>query len=151
MELLCGKQPTALTCRKLHHRLPTGFQVRIWLEVLWMWDVGGLQVHGIRSHRLVYKEIVDVRPNYKKPYFWWFGNPACGDSTGSDRIEKYQASVSGRLNWGKRGEGVVWFSVCGAPSMIGLMVVMLMSYSRVVSVVCVLWGAGAILRNGYGI
>ena len=33
--------------------------------------------------------------------------------------------------------------------MIGLMVVMLMSYSRVVSVVLVLWGIGPILRNKY--
>ena len=32
--------------------------------------------------------------------------------------------------------------------MIGLMVVMLMSYSRVVSVVFILWGVGPILRNG---
>ena len=31
---------------------------------------------------------------------------------------------------------------------IGLMVLMLMSYSRVVSVVFVLWGVGLILRNG---
>ena len=31
---------------------------------------------------------------------------------------------------------------------IGLMVFMLMSYSRVVSVVSVLWGVGPILRNG---
>ena len=35
--------------------------------------------------------------------------------------------------------------------MIGLMVVMLMSYSRVLSVVLVLWGVGLVLRNGYGI
>ena len=33
--------------------------------------------------------------------------------------------------------------------MIGLMVVLLMSYSRVVSVVLVLWGIGPILRNKY--
>ena len=33
--------------------------------------------------------------------------------------------------------------------MIGLMVVMLMSYSCVVSVVVVLWGVGPILGNGY--
>ena len=33
--------------------------------------------------------------------------------------------------------------------MIGLMVVMLMSCSRVVSVVLVLWGIGPILRNKY--
>ena len=31
------------------------------------------------------------------------------------------------------------------------MMVMLMSYSRVVSVVLVLWGVGPILKNGYGI
>ena len=35
--------------------------------------------------------------------------------------------------------------------MIRLMMVMLMSYSRVVSVVLVLWGVGPILKNGYGI
>ena len=35
--------------------------------------------------------------------------------------------------------------------MIGLMVVTLMSYSRVVSVVLVFLGFGSILRNGYGI
>ena len=35
--------------------------------------------------------------------------------------------------------------------MIGLMVVTLMSYSRVVSAVLVLWGVGPILRNGCGI
>ena len=35
--------------------------------------------------------------------------------------------------------------------MIGLMVVMLMSYSRALSVVLVLWGVGLVLRNGYGI
>ena len=36
-------------------------------------------------------------------------------------------------------------------SMIGLMVVMLMSYSRVVSVVLVLSGVGPVLRSRYGI
>ena len=35
--------------------------------------------------------------------------------------------------------------------MIGLMVVMLMSYSRVLNVVLVLWGVVLVLRNGYGI
>ena len=35
--------------------------------------------------------------------------------------------------------------------MIGLMVVTLMSYSRVVSVVLVFLGFGSILSNGYGI
>ena len=35
--------------------------------------------------------------------------------------------------------------------MIGLMVVMLTSYSRVGSVLLVLWGVSPILRNGYEI
>ena len=61
------KQPTALACRLLpqkkpHHRLSnvhltggTG-----------MWGVGGLEVHGIRGHRLVYnkKEVKFLK--YKK-------------------------------------------------------------------------------------
>ena len=34
---------------------------------------------------------------------------------------------------------------------IGLMVVMVISHSRVVNVVLVLWGVGPILRNGYGV
>ena len=35
--------------------------------------------------------------------------------------------------------------------MIRLMMVMLMSCSRVVSVLLVIWGVGPILKNGYGI
>ena len=57
-----------------------------------MWCVGGLQVHRTRSRRLVYKEVVKTRLNYKRSYFWSFGNPACGDSTGSNWIEKDQFS-----------------------------------------------------------
>ena len=38
----------------------------------------------------VYKEVVEARSNYKKSYFWLFGNPTCGDSTGGDRTEKDQ-------------------------------------------------------------
>ena len=33
-----------------------------------MWSVGGLQKHGIRSCRLLYKETVEVRSNCKKYY-----------------------------------------------------------------------------------
>ena len=69
------KQPAALTRwlfgKKLHHRPPTEFQIGIWLQALRMWGVGGLQVHGICSRRLVYKEVVEVRSDYKKFYFWW--------------------------------------------------------------------------------
>ena len=69
-----------------------------------MWGVSGLQVHRIRSCRLLYKDVVEVRSNYKKFYFWWFGNPACGKSTGSNQIEKDQGCVSARLVRGKKGE-----------------------------------------------
>ena len=53
-----------------------------------MWGVGGRELHRIREHRLSYKEVVKVWSNYKKSYFWWFGNLACGDSAGSNRIKK---------------------------------------------------------------
>ena len=35
-----------------------------------MWGVGGMQVHGIRGRRLVYKEVVEALSNCKKSYFW---------------------------------------------------------------------------------
>ena len=38
---------------------------------------------------------------------WWFD--------WEYQIENDQAHVSHRPVWGKRGEGVVWFSVCGGP------------------------------------
>ena len=34
-----------------------------------MLGVGGLQVYGIRSRRLLYKEVVEVRSIYEKSYF----------------------------------------------------------------------------------
>ena len=80
-----------------------------------MWGVGGMQVHGICSHRLVYREVVETLSNYKKSYFWWYWNPACSDSTRSNRIGKDQGRVSARLVWGKMGEWSVWFSAFGAP------------------------------------
>ena len=51
----------------------------------WTWP------YRIGSSKLVYKEVVEVRSDYisyKKSYFWWFGNPAYGDSTGINQIEK---------------------------------------------------------------
>ena len=33
-------------------------------------DEGGLQVYGIYSCRMVYREVVEARSNYKKPYLW---------------------------------------------------------------------------------
>ena len=81
-----------------------------------MWGVGGMQVHRIRGRRLVYREVVETLSNYKKSYFWRYGNPICGDATRCNRIENDQARVLSRPAWGTRGEGAVWFSVCGALS-----------------------------------
>ena len=53
-----------------------------------MWSMGGLQLHGICSYRLVYKEVVEAQSNYKNSYLWSFGNFTCGDSTGSNLIKK---------------------------------------------------------------
>ena len=50
--------------------------------------MGRIQVHWIGSHKLVYKEMVEVRSNYKKSYFWWFGNPTCGDTAERTQIGK---------------------------------------------------------------
>ena len=81
-----------------------------------MWGAGGLKVHGICNRRLLSKDVVEIRLNCKKSSFWWFGNPVCGELTGSNRIEKDQGHVSARLVWGKRTEWAVRFSVGGAPS-----------------------------------
>ena len=51
-------------------------------------NVDKVQVHGVCSCRMVYREIVERRSDYKKSYLWRFRNPARGDSTGSNRIEK---------------------------------------------------------------
>ena len=78
--------------------------------------------------------------------------PACGESTGSNWIEKDQDRVSAGLVCGKRGEnGQCDLVLAERLQMIGLMVVMSMSYSRVVNVALILWGVGPILRNKYGI
>ena len=119
-----------------------------------MWGVGRTQVHGIGSRKLVYKEVVEVRSNYKsnsrKSYFWWFGNPTCGDSSGSNSTEKDQDHVSPMLIWGNGGEGVVWFSVfVERLYMIGLIgdYVVLFTYGMVL----IPWEVGPALWNGSGI
>ena len=58
----------------------------------------GLQVHGIRSRRLVCKEVAEVLSNCEKKeilllVIW------------EVRIENDQARVSPGLVWGKRGDG----------------------------------------------
>ena len=103
-----------------------------------MLGVNRLQVHRICNRRLLYKKVIEARSNYKKSYFWWFGNPACGESTGSNKMKKIQGRVSAGLVWGKRGEnGKRDLLRAERLQTIGLMVVMLMPYSRVLNGVLV--------------
>ena len=81
-----------------------------------MWGVGRMQVHGICGRSLEYRVVVEARSNYEKSYLWWFRNLACGYSIGCNRIEKDRICVPpGLVGGGRRGEGAVSFSVCGAP------------------------------------
>ena len=57
-------------------------------------------------------EVVEAQSNYKKSYLWWFRILACGDSTGSDRIEKDQVGVTPELVWGKGRKDSVIYCVC---------------------------------------
>ena len=66
-----------------------------------MCDVGGLEMHGICSHSLVHKEVVEARWNYKRSYSWLLRNLACGESTGSNETEKEQVCMPPGLAWGK--------------------------------------------------
>ena len=77
----------------------------------------------------------------------WCGNIVCGDSTCSNWIEKYQARVPPRPVLGKRGDGECDLSCVEHFWMIGLMVVMLMFYLRVVSVFLVFSGVGVKTLN----
>ena len=95
----------------------------------------------------MYKEVVEALSDYEKSNFWWFRNPACGDSTGSNQIEKHQGRVSLRLVLGKRAEGAAWFSVFGAPLDDWVNDGYVDIYSRVVSVVLILWGVGPSYSN----
>ena len=74
-------------------------------ELLWMSSVGGLQICGMRSRRLVYKEVFETQSNYEKPNFQWFGNLASGDSTGSKWIKKDQDQVMYLLDYLFEGRG----------------------------------------------
>ena len=45
---------------KVHHRHPTGFQIADPTRDAVNLGVGGLQVHGTGSHRLMYKEVIKI-------------------------------------------------------------------------------------------
>ena len=167
----CSRKKGA--AKKLHRRPPTRFQIRIPLEMLLIWGEGGMQVHGIDRRRfffflcghlgppigenavykeMVYKEMVEVRSNYKNSSCWWFGNPACGDSAESNWIEKdktvYLLDLSVRM--GEKGQCDL---VCGASlhdwANAGLCWCPM--HVHMVSVVLTFWVVGPVLRNGYGI
>ena len=78
--------------KKLHCSLPTWFQMRIRLRgAVNLKGEGGRvvqQMHGIGGRRLVCKDVVEVRSNFKNSYFWWFGS----DSTGSIRLFVWRKS-----------------------------------------------------------
>ena len=137
--------------KRLYHRPPTGMQMWIWLDVLWVCVVVGLLVHGIGSRRLVQKEVVKVGSNYNRSCFWWPGNPASGDSTECNRIEIGQGRVSAGLIWGEGRKGAVWlseFRVTPDHQANGDYVDVSLTCSE-----CGLgsMGVGRILRNGCGI
>ena len=118
------RESTALTCRlfpekKLHQRLPTGFQTRIWLEVLLMWGLDGLQVHVINSRSVLYKEFVVVRLNYKKSYFWWLVI-----WLGVTRLKRTRVLYLLDFFEGRRENGQCYLVRVECLQMIGLMVVM---------------------------
>ena len=101
----------------------------------------------------MYKEVVEVPSNYKKSYFWWSGNSACGDSTESNWIEKHKVVYLLDLFEGKREKGqcdlVCWASLddwANASFYIDV-AFMLMSYSCVVGVVSIFGEIGPFLRN----
>ena len=76
--------------------------------------------------------MVEALSNYKKSYFWCYGNPACGDSTGSTGLKKIRLMHLLDLFEERWEKGQCDLVCVERLWMIGLMVVMLMSYSRVV-------------------
>ena len=61
MEMANDLNTLTISAKKLHPKCSTGSQMRLRLNVLYMWGVDRLQVHGIRSNRQVYREVVEAR------------------------------------------------------------------------------------------
>ena len=70
--------------------------------------VGGLQGYGIFNRRLLYKDIIKSRLNFKKSVLWLVRNISCGDSTGTNQIEKDRVRVPPVMFWkvGRRGGAI---------------------------------------------
>ena len=108
-----------------------------------MWGAGGIQLYGIRDRRLVYKEVVQALSN--------LGILLVVIRLGVTGLKKTKLVYLVDVFEGRWENGQCDLMCVERLWMIGLMVVMLTFYSRVVSVVLVLWGLGPVLRNGYGI
>ena len=94
--------------------------------------------------------MVEALSNYRKSYFWGYGNPTYGDATGSPAFKKSRLMYFLDL-FERFGEKEQCALVCLERLwMIGLTVVMLISYSHVVSVVLVFSRVGPVLRSRYG-
>ena len=137
------------SAKKLFRRPPARFQIWIALEVLLILEDGRLQVHWIGRRRPVYKEVVEVLSDCKISSFWWFGNPAYGDSTGSNWIKKDKTVYLPDL-FVRMVEKRQWDLVCGAPlddwANAGLFWCPM--HVHVVSAVLTFCVVGLILRNG---
>ena len=79
--------------------------------------------------------MVEALSNYKNSYFWSYGNPTCGDLTGSTRLEKIRLVYLLDLFERRCEKGQCDSVYVECLWMIGLMVVMLMSYSHEGSVI----------------
>ena len=146
MELLCDKtqRPKHVDCFPQKSASQTSDQIlnadltRSASNVGCGWNASAWRRKWLRLY-----ETINKKSNF------WYWNPACGDSNGSIRLKRSGSCISW-ICLRKTGEGAVQFSVLEHLWMIGLMVVMLMSYVRGVSVVLVLLGVGIVLRR-YGV
>ena len=140
-----------VSTKKLHHRLSTGFQMWIWPEVPWMWGVGGLQVNGICSRRLCTRNWLRFGQTIRTLTSSDLEIPLAVTWLGVTGLKNTRVVYLLDLSEGRGENGQCGLVRVERLQKIGLMVVMLMSYSRAVSMVLVLWGVGPILRNRYGI
>ena len=99
------------------------------------------------GHRLVYREVVETLPSYKKSYLWWCGIPFLVIRLGLTGLKKIRILYFLDL-FKEKGENGQCDLVCVEHlRMIVLMVVMLMSYSQLMSVVLVLLGFDLLTLN----
>ena len=105
-----GINNLTVSAKKLHCRLPTWFQMQIWLRGtvnLKEWGCGevgvGMKVHWIGGRRLVHKEVVEVESNYKNSYFWWFGSDSSIFKTSWRFL---QDVITSKTSW----KTIIWYA-----------------------------------------